>query len=179
MCRFLSKHGLKNLTLFNRTLEKAEFLTNHIGGKALPLNDLASFSEGFDMIVTCTGSEDHIITPEIYKTLLAGETGKKTIIDLAIPYDVNPDVIKKNSINYIEIDGLKEVSEFNLNKREEELSICKELIKEQIITFKQAFKERKVELAMSQVPQKIKEIKELALNEVLSKELETMNEESK
>lgn len=179
MCRFLSKHGLKNLTLFNRTLEKAEFLTNHIGGKALPLNDLASFSEGFDLIVTCTGSEDHIITPEIYKTLLAGETSKKTIIDLAIPYDVNPDVIEKNSINYIEIEGLKEVSEFNLNKREEELSICKELIKEQIITFKQAFKERKVELAMSQVPQKIKEIKELALNEVFSKELETMNEESK
>tara|TARA_B100000768_G_C11244365_1_gene361074 strand:- start:198 stop:1424 length:1227 start_codon:yes stop_codon:yes gene_type:complete len=179
MCRFLSKHGLKNLTLFNRTLEKAEFLTNHIGGKALPLNDLASFSEGFDLIVTCTGSEDHIITPEIYKTLLAGETSKKTIIDLAIPYDVNPDVIKKNPINYIEIEGLKEVSEFNLNKREEELSICKELIKEQIITFKQAFKERKVELAMSQVPQKIKEIKELALNEVFSKELETMNEESK
>ncbi len=179
MCRFLSKHGLKNLTLFNRTLEKAEFLTNHIGGKALPLNDLASFSEGFDLIVTCTGSEDHIITPEIYKTLLAGETGKKTIIDLAIPYDVNPDVIEKNSINYIEIEGLKEVSEFNLNKREEELSICKELIKEQIITFKQAFKERKVELVMSQVPQKIKEIKELALNEVFSKELETMNEESK
>lgn len=179
MCRFLSKHGLKNLTLFNRTLEKAEFLTNHIGGKALPLNDLASFSEGFDLIVTCTGSEDHIITPEIYKTLLAGETSKKTIIDLAIPYDVNPDVIEKNSINYIEIEGLKEVSEFNLNKREEELSICKKLIKEQIITFKQAFKERKVELAMSQVPQKIKEIKELALNEVFSKELETMNEESK
>lgn len=179
MCRFLSKHGLKNLTLFNRTLEKAKFLTNHIGGKALPLTELASFNEGFDLIVTCTGSEDHIITQEIYNTLLAGETGKKTIIDLAIPYDVDPAVIENNSINYIGIEGLKEVSETNLKKREEELSVCKELIEEQIVTFKQAFKERKVELAMRQVPQKIKEIKELALNEVFSKEMEIMTDESK
>lgn len=179
MCRFLSKHGLKNLTLFNRTLEKAEFLTNHIGGKALPLTKLDSFSEGFDLIVTCTGSEDHIITPAIYKTLLAGEPGKKTIIDLAIPYDVDPTVIEENSINYIGIEGLKEVSETNLKKREEELSVCKDLIEEQIVVFKQAFKERMVELAMSEVPQKIKEIKELAINEVFSKELETMADESK
>lgn len=179
MCRFLSKHGLKNLTLFNRTLEKAEFLTNHIGGKALPLSDLTTFNEGFDLLVTCTGSEDHIITPEIYSNLLGGESNKKTIIDLAIPYDVAPEVIQNNPVNYIEIEGLKEVSEQNLKKREQELSVCKDLIEEQIIQFRQAFKERKVELVMSEVPQKIKEIKELALNEVFSKELETMTDESK
>lgn len=179
MCRFLSKHGLKNLTLFNRTLEKAELLTNHIGGKALPLEDLNSFQEGFDLLVTCTGSEDHLITPEIYQTLLSGETNKKTIIDLAIPYDVDPKVVENNAVNYIEIEGLKEVSEQNLKKREQELSICSALIEEQIDAFKVTFKERKVELAMRQVPQKIKEIKDLAINEVFSKEMETMNEESK
>lgn len=179
MCRFLSKHGLKNLTLFNRTLGKAEFLTKHIGGKALPLQDLKSFGEGFDLLVTCTGSEEHIITPEIYTNLLAGETNKKTIIDLAIPYDVDPFVIANNNVNYIEIEGLKEVSEANLQKRQEELGKCQLLIEDQIEAFKLAFKERKVELAMRAVPQKIKEIKELAFNEVFSKELETMNEESK
>lgn len=179
MCRFLSKHGLKNLTLFNRTLGKAEFLTKHIGGKALPLQDLKSFGEGFDLLVTCTGSEEHIITPEIYTNLLAGETNKKTIIDLAIPYDVAPAVIANNNVNYIEIEGLKEVSEANLQKRQEELGKCQLLIEEQIEGFKLAFKERKVELAMQAVPQKIKEIKALAFNEVFSKELENMNDESK
>ena len=130
-------------------------------------------------MVTCTGSEDHLITPEIYQTLLSGETNKKTIIDLAIPYDVDPKVVENNAVNYIEIEGLKEVSEQNLKKREQELSICSALIEEQIEAFKVTFKERKVELAMRQVPQKIKEIKDLAINEVFSKEMETMNEESK
>jgi glutamyl-tRNA reductase len=179
MCKFLSKHGLKNLTIFNRTFQKAKSLTNNIGGKALPLSELSSFKEGFDLIVTCTGSEDYIITPDIYKSLLANESGKKTIIDLAIPYDVNPTIIDNNSVNYIEIEGLKEISEINLKKREKELSVCKVLIEKQVIAFKQAFKERKVELAMREVPQKIKEITEIALNEVFSKEMESMTEESK
>lgn len=179
MCKFLSKHGLKNLTIFNRTFEKAEALSNHIGGNALPLEDLSKFKEGFDLLVTCTGSEDYLINPEVYNSLLAGETTKKTIIDLAIPYDVNPSVIEKNSTNYIEIEGLKEISGVNLKKREEELSVCKKLIDKQVVAFKQAFKERKVELAMSKVPQKIKEIKDLAVNEVFSKELESMTNDSK
>ncbi len=179
MCKFLSKHGLKNLTIFNRTFEKAEALSNHIGGNALPLKDLSNFDEGFDLLVTCTGSQDYLINPEVYKSLLAGETNKKTIIDLAIPYDVNPSVIEKNPTNYIEIEGLKEISEINLKKREEELSACKKLIENQVIAFRQAFKERKVEIAMSVVPQKIKEIKDLAVNEVFSKELESMTNDSK
>ena len=179
MCKFLSKHGLKNLTIFNRTFEKAEDLSNHIGGNALPLDELSKFKEGFDLLVTCTGSEDYLISPEIYQSLLAGETSKKTIIDLAIPYDVHPLVIQENPTNYIEIEGLKEISETNLKKREEELSICKKLIEKQVIAFKQTFKERKVELAMSEVPQKIKEIKDLAVNEVFSKELESMTNDSK
>ena len=179
MCKFLSKHGLKNLTIFNRTFEKAEALSNHIGGNAMPLQELSNFNEGFDLLVTCTGSEDYLISPEIYKSLLAGESSKKTIIDLAIPYDVHPSVIQENPTNYIEIEGLKEISEINLKKRKEELSVCKKLIEKQVIAFKQAFKERKVELAMSEVPQKIKEIKDLAVNEVFSKELESMTNDSK
>jgi glutamyl-tRNA reductase len=179
MCKFLSKHGLKNLTIFNRTFEKAETLTNHIGGNPLPLDELQNFKDGFDLLVTCTGSEEYLISPEVYKSLLANESAKKTIIDLAIPYDVNPSVVSNNPVNYIEIEGLKEISEINSKKRKEELSVCKELIERQIVAFKQAFKERKVELAMSEVPQKIKEIKDIALNEVFSKEIESMTSDSK
>jgi glutamyl-tRNA reductase len=179
MCKFLSKHGLKNLTIFNRTFAKAEALANHIGGNPLSLEKLSSFKQGFDLLVTCTGSEDYLITPEIYDSLLANETSKKTIIDLAIPYDVNPLVLENNPSNYIGIEGLKEISEINSKKRKEELAVCKELIEKQVIDFKQSFKERQVELVMSEVPQKIKEIKEIAVNEVFSKELESMTSDSK
>ena len=179
MCRFLSKHGLKNLTMFNRTLEKAEFLTNHIGGKALPLSELKNFNKGFDLIVTCTGSDDNIITPEIYKTLLGGETNKKTIVDLAIPYDVSPDVVKQNAVNYIDIAGLKSISAANIKEREKELTACNILIEEQLTAFTQALNERKVEIVMREIPEKIKAIKEIAITQVFAKEMEGLGIESK
>lgn len=179
MCRFLSKHGLKNLTMFNRTLEKAQVLTNHIGGNAQSLSELKNFTEGFDLIVTCTGSEEPILTSDLYKNLLNGETNKKTIVDLAIPYDVDPAVLSENSVNYIGIEGLKSISEKNLKERQKELTICNALVEEQLVEFQQAFKEREVEIVMREVPQKIKEIKERALTQVFAKEMEQMEEGSK
>lgn len=179
MCKFLSKHGLKNLTVFNRTLLKAESLTSHIGGVSLPLNELKNFDKGFDLIVTCTGSNEPIITSQIYKNLIGDDKSKKTIVDLAIPYDVCPKVIEENAVNYIEIEGLKSISKSNIKEREKELTVCNELIEQQLISFKKAFKERKVEIVMREVPQKIKEIKELALTQVFAKEMDEMEEASK
>ena len=179
MCKFLSKHGLKNLTVFNRTLLKAESLTSHIGGVSLPLNELKNFDKGFDLIVTCTGSNEPIITSHIYKNLIGDDKSKKTIVDLAIPYDVCPKVIEENAVNYIEIEGLKSISKSNIKEREKELTVCNELIEQQLISFKKAFKERKVEIVMREVPQKIKEIKELALTQVFAKEMDEMEEASK
>ena len=100
-------------------------------------------------------------------------------MDLAIPYDVSPTVVAENPINYIEIEGLKSISESNIKEREKELTVCNALIEEQLISFKQAFKERKVEIVMRKVPQKIKEIKEFALTQVFAKEMEEMEEASK
>ena len=145
----------------------------------MPLTELEKFNKGFDLIVTCTGSDEPIITPQIYKTLIGNDSSKKTIVDLAIPYDVCPTVIAENSINYIEIEGLKSISESNIKEREKELTVCNALIEEQLISFKQAFKERQVEIVMRKVPQKIKEIKEFAITQVFAKEMEEMEEASK
>jgi glutamyl-tRNA reductase len=85
MCRFLKKHGMTEFTVFNRTLAKAETLAAELNGKAYPLDQLASYTGGFDVLVTCTGSEDAIISAELYKHLLQGETMPKVTIDLALP----------------------------------------------------------------------------------------------
>ncbi len=74
MLRFLKKHGMSNFVIFNRTLEKAEVLAEELGGKAYPLSELSTYSEGFDILVSCTGSEDVIVDEKLYKNLLNGET---------------------------------------------------------------------------------------------------------
>jgi glutamyl-tRNA reductase len=84
MLRFLKKHGMNNFVIFNRTLEKAELLAEELGGKAYPLSELENYTKGFDILVSCTGSEDVIVDEKLYTTLLNGETNPKIKVDLAL-----------------------------------------------------------------------------------------------
>ncbi len=64
-------------------------------------------------------------------------------------------------------------------EREKELSACEKIIEQNIEEFNKEIKERKVELAMSDVPRKVKEIRETALNEVFAKDIGALDAPSK
>jgi len=122
MSRFLKKHGFKKFVVFNRTLSKAEDLAKDLSGTALPLQELSTYQGGFDVIIACTGADTHLITPEIYATLLIAEA---------------------------------------------------------LFEFKHIQKVRSVELAMRDVPEKVKEIKTTAMNEVFKNDLASLDDHSK
>lgn len=179
MGRFLRKHGFKNFHVFNRTIEKAEKLAQDLGGKAHGLKSLSSFSEGFDVIITCTASEHHLITPEIYAQLLQGEEDRKVIIDLAIPQDLSPEIVENNKLTHISIEVLQQISAQNLKERSKEIQHVEEIITEALFDFEQIYHMREVEIAMRDVPQKVKEIRSNALNEVFKNDLENLDSNSR
>ncbi|MBL4678295.1 MAG: glutamyl-tRNA reductase, partial [Mucilaginibacter sp.] len=134
---------------------------------------------GFDAIITCTSAVEPIITPEIYTSLLNGETGKKTIVDLAIPNDTAPEVLEQFDVNFIEVHSLNEVAKKNLQERYQELVHAEAIIEQNITEYFVMLKQRKVELAMRQVPEKIKEIRNNAVNTVFADEVQSLDEESR
>lgn len=179
MGRFLKKHGFKNFTVFNRTLSKAESLAKDLRGTAKPLADLATYMGGFDVIITCTGSDQAVITLPIYEQLLGTDKDKKIIIDLSIPHDLAPEIVLKHKVNHISVDYLQKVSKENQQARAQELEHVESIIAQAMIEFDALHKERKVELAMRCVPQKVKEITANALNTVFVEEIQKLDEESK
>lgn len=179
MAKYLKKHQFSNFTVFNRTIENAQKLAKELNGDALTLNELNNYNNGFDVIVTCTGATESIITPAIYKTLVGNDTSKKIVIDLAIPNDLDAEILNKYDVNLIAVNNLQEVAKENLQAREQELEACKLIIENNIEAFKQILKTRKVELAMSEVPKKVKEIREIAMNEVFAKEILGLDTQSK
>jgi glutamyl-tRNA reductase len=158
MGRFLKKHGFKKFTVFNRTLSKAESLAKDLKGIAKPLTDLETYMGGFDVIITCTGSDQAVITLPIYEQLLGVDNDKKIIIDLSIPHDLSPEIVVKHKVNHISVDYLQKISKENQNARAQELEHVETIIAQGIIEFEALHKERKIELAMRSVPMKVKEI---------------------
>ncbi|HIA36343.1 MAG TPA: glutamyl-tRNA reductase [Flavobacteriales bacterium] len=179
MVRYLKKHGFSNFAVFNRSLENANKLAAEINGDAYGLDALKDFKQGFDVIISCTGSDGLIITKDIYSSLLNGDTTKKIVIDLAAPNDFDSEIAEDHQINLIAINNLKTIAEENINLRKDELSACKKIIQDSLKAFTATFKERQVELAMMQIPEKVKEIKDVALNQVFAKDLERLDESSK
>jgi glutamyl-tRNA reductase len=177
--KYLQKHKFSNFAVFNRTLAKAQKLAADLNGEAFTLDALKDYKKGFDVIITCTSATEPIITPEIYASLLDGCTTKKTIVDLAIPNDTAPEVLEQYPVNFIEVCSLNEVAKRNIQERYQELTHAEAIIDANITEFCIQLKQRKVELAMRQVPEKIKEIRDTALNTVFAEEVLNMDAQSR
>ncbi len=179
MTRFLKKHGFTNFAVFNRTFSKAEHLAHQLKGTPYPLEQLANYDKGFDVLITCTGADRSIIDESLYNQLLQGDESSKIIIDLAIPSDMDRAVINHHVIDYISVDFLQKISSKNLEKRAREIIHVEEIIQDAVEDYKVMFKERQVELAMREVPEKVKEIKSTALDHVFAKDLASLDDDSR
>jgi glutamyl-tRNA reductase len=179
MGRFLKKHKFKNFAVFNRTFSKAETLAADLHGIGYPLEALKTYAKGFDIIISCTGSENHVITPEIYEQLLANETGRKVVIDIAIPHDLDAKIVEKHNVTHISVDVLQKISDQNLKERSNEIAHVEEILLESILNFQHIQKVRSVEIAMREVPKMVKEIRSTAVNEVFKNDLSNLDDESR
>ncbi len=182
--KYLIKHGYHRFAIFNRTLENAQKLAKIIGTDAVSatahsLDKLASYAGGFDVLITCTGSAEPVITPEIYASILQGDATEKLLVDLAIPSDIHASIPANFASVTIDISELTTVAENNLMERRAEFVSAEELIDESISEFRHMHRTRTLELKMKEVPEKIREIKDKAMNDVFARELETMDPKSR
>jgi glutamyl-tRNA reductase len=179
MVRFLKKYGYNDFVIFNRTFEKAQLLAQEVGGKALPFDGLKTYSEGFDLLLTCTGAVEPVIDNALLIALLANESGNKYVVDLAIPADLSVEAVKNQQIQYLGVEQLKPIADENLRLRTSEVVACQAIIDEAMHDCYVELESRKVELAMREVPEKVKEIKRKALEEVYSKEISSLDPQSR
>lgn len=179
MAKYLKKHGYTNFVVFNRTLANARVLASELEGNALPLDKLRNYGGGFDVLITCTGSDSYIITHDLYRNLLQGERDRKTVIDLSIPHDLEARVLDNFDVHYIDVNGLQEIAGKNAELRKDQLVKCEKIIKGNLADFNSKYKERHIELAMRRVPKTVKEIKRKALQEVFARDLAELDHKSR
>ena len=176
VAKFLKKHGFSNVTVFNRTVQRAQKLANIVSGTAFSLDELATYDQGFDALVVCTGATSTIIEPALYQQLLQGETDTKIVVDLSIPNNVSKAVVDNFEVDYIEIEDLRLLSDSNRAFRIKEIDKVKTLLNRRLEDFAIIFQQRKIERAMRHVPSEIKAMKEKAMNEIFKKQLADLDE---
>lgn len=76
----------------NRTHAKAEMLAAEVGGVAVAMTELDHAVAEHDVVITCTGASGELVSAA---SLAAQGDAPQAIIDLAMPPDVNPDVVEQ------------------------------------------------------------------------------------
>jgi glutamyl-tRNA reductase len=148
----------KNIVLTNRTPDKAEALANAMGLQHAALEDIGKSIQEADIIITCTNSLQPIVTKE-----LVGNGSRKVIIDLAIPYNVDPTVRKMENITLLNVDELSRLKDETLQKREAEVPKAKAIIDKHIGDFMLWLEARTYAPALKTLRKKLWEIADCLL----------------
>ncbi len=152
-----------NIAVANRTLENAEKLAKEVNGKAYPLEKLRELIAKSDVIISATSARGYIITADMIEN-----PEKKLFIDIAMPRDIDP-AIKELGAELYTIDDLREISEENLKRRQEEAKKAEKIIEEEVKHFKVMLKDMKATSAISAMYMRAEDIKKDEILELYNK----------
>ena len=143
----------KNITLLNRTEEKAAELAKELGLKHAPISELQEHVSQSDIILVATDSTE----PTILISHLE-EQKNKLVLDLSIPYNVESAAQHLPNITLINVDDLSKLKDETLTKREAEIPKAKTIIAEHIVDFMEWYEMRKHVPVLKAMKTKLKEI---------------------
>lgn len=179
MTNLLQKHGLHHVTVYNRTMSKAEEMALRFeNGKAKEFDKLINHTQEVDIILTCTGANYVVLTKEIFERIIP-KNKKVIIVDLAVPQDVAQDIIDMENVDYIDVASLEKKAQENMRFRRGELYKAEAMLEEFLVNFSDLHKERRLELALAHIPNEVKDIKERALTGAFRKDIESLDVHSK
>lgn len=113
----------RDVTLINRTEEKAAALAAEVGVKHAPLWKLSENLHTADIILVATNAAE----PTIRKHHLEGQ-GHKLIIDLSIPYNVEPAAQLLEHVTLVNVDELSRHKDETLKRRMGEVPKARAII---------------------------------------------------
>lgn len=123
-------HHIRNLTIVNRTFAKAKALASEWKVNAASMEELSELVAYNDVLILATASP----TPLVFKEHLIG-TGKKVIIDLSVPANLDKEATTLTNVLYIGLDELCGFADTQLAYRQDEVSYAEAIIDGYIFDF--------------------------------------------
>jgi glutamyl-tRNA reductase len=119
VARHLSEAGVKQMTVANRTLVRAEALAEEFNARAILLGDIPDALEDADIVIASTASQLPILGKGAVESALKKRKHRPIfMVDIAVPRDIEHEVAELDDVYLYTVDDLKEVIEENVRSRE-------------------------------------------------------------
>ncbi len=116
--RHLYTSGAQRIVVTNRSPEKADALAAEIDATAAPWAELETQLAHADIVISSTGAREPILTHALFKRVVKARRWRPMIvIDIAVPRDAEPTLVKLDGVFVYDIDDLDKVVRANLAER--------------------------------------------------------------
>ncbi|MFQ3542601.1 glutamyl-tRNA reductase [Halobacillus rhizosphaerae] len=134
----LQGSGVKQVTVVNRTLSKAEVVADQFNGLATTMDHLDEALIDADIVISSTGASGYVISRDRMEPIHRQRKGKPLfLVDIAVPRDLDPALEDLESVFLYDIDDLQGIVDANLARRKQAAEQIDLLIEEQIVEFKE------------------------------------------
>jgi glutamyl-tRNA reductase len=127
--------GAGDITVANRTAQRGDALAQRVDGRSVGFDRLPEALGTADLVLTCTGSEEPVITAELIG-LARQPLRPMLIVDIALPRDVEPTVGNLPGITVWDLDDLRTWAERGRSLRLSEVDTVRSILREQIDRFR-------------------------------------------
>ena len=134
--RYLREAGARDVTIVNRTIERAQSLAAELRARPTTFDRLVTELAATDLVVSTTGATEPVITADFYRPVEEARGGRPLVIlDLAIPRDFDPAIGDRPDVWLYSIDDLGRTCEANRKSREKQMPAAVVIIEEETRRF--------------------------------------------
>lgn len=164
-----ASRGVQNITVANRTRERAAEAAERIGGRARSLAELDDALADADVVVTATSSQDAVVEASSVGAAMRRRPGRPlVIVDLAVPGDVERDAAEIDGVQLFDVDDLRVGLDDAMAARLREVPKVERIVEDEVASFARRSGELGVEPLLSELRKRAETIREREVARALS-----------
>lgn len=133
VARYLRDKQIGQITVANRTLERAQELAEDFSAEAILLADMPEHLHNADIVISSTASQLPVLGKGAVEAALKKRLHKPMfMVDVAIPRDIEPQVEELDDVYLYTVDDLEEVIEDNLKARQTAADLAQQIVDQEV-----------------------------------------------
>ena len=124
----LSLSGVTDITVTNRTFQRAEELAASLSARAIPFDGMPKALRDTDIVIGCTGSPGYVLGASMIGDAMAARPDRPLfLIDIAVPRDIDPEAALVKNVFLNDVDDLESATKASREEKAKEAEWAEEL----------------------------------------------------
>jgi len=172
----LAHKNVSAIYVANRTFERAEELAEELNGFAVRYDEMDKYIACSDVVISATSAPHAVITSKMLRQIMENRENHNRdmlLIDIATPRDIEEAASELPDVKLYNIDGLKELSDRNLQKRLQEVGRVEEILEAEYELLQLQYKSQRADKIIAALYSQIQDLRirerERAVNRLSAK----------